>query len=247
MVAKPIGEDNPHPPLISQLVFGEMVGVVGDDKETMWVEVMGDDGYKGFVLRQFLTDHDMWLRGDEYILARHMITIYHDADIKSAPLQLLFYPARVRVVGKKNNFFELASGGYVLSSHLVPIATKQDPIAIAKMMLGAVYLWGGRSFGGVDCSGLVQICYKASGINLPRDSHLQLDVLKHIIKAEDRQMGDLVFWSGHVAIVLDDDNVIHATAHDMMVVIEHYGELQKRLSQPASAGGVEFYGLRRVD
>ena len=244
MVAQPVDATNPHPPLISQLVFGEMVSLVKEEKG--WARVAGVDGYEGYVLAEALTDHPQWLRGDEHRLSRNMGIIYNDADIKSTPLQLLFFPSRVRVVGKKENgktmFVELASGGYMLQEHLAPINNKQDVAAMARMMLGAPYLWGGRSFGGVDCSGLAQICYAAAGAALPRDSGLQFDFLKQAVDEKNRQTGDLVFWAGHVAMVLDNDNIIHANANDMMVAIDNYASTRTRLEKD----GTVFKGIKRV-
>ncbi|MDI9313803.1 MAG: C40 family peptidase [Hydrotalea sp.] len=246
MVAEPVDADNPHPPLTSQLLFGEMVSILAEDKG--WAKVAGVDGYEGYVLRQALTDHEQWLRGDEYILARNMATIYFDADIKSTPLQMLFYPARVRVVAKKEkdkrNFVELASGGYVLANHLRPVNDKQSALAVARMMLGAPYLWGGRSFAGTDCSGLTQMAYASAGIALPRDSGLQFDFLKTPIDEKNRQAGDLVFWAGHVAMMLDNDSIIHSSANpnDMMVTIDNYTETRARLEKDGTA----FRGIKRA-
>ncbi len=240
VVATLDSEEHPHAPLISQLVFGEAVKIIAEEKG--WAKIISEDNYEGFVSRQGLTDDKIWLQGDDYMLARPMVTIYHEADIKSAPLQLLFYPARINVISKKGNFFGLASGGYVLQNHARPRQEKQSPLDVAKMLMGAPYLWGGRSFGGIDCSGLVQVAYRAAGIILPRDSGLQYNFLKNNIAEEQRQAGDLVFWQGHVGMMDDKKNIIHANAADMAVAVGDYETLRAKLEKEKTL----FRGIKRV-
>ena len=45
--------------------------------------------------------------------------------------------------------------------------------------------------------------------------------------------GDLIFWQGHVAIVRDEDSVIHANAHHMAVEIEDFAEACRRIRRTA--------------
>jgi hypothetical protein len=85
--------------------------------------------------------------------------------------------------------------------------------------LGAPYVWGGTSPGGVDCSGFVQAVYRRMGVLLPRDSHQQM-LAGGILATHDRRAplapGDLLFFThgdgrvGHVAISLGGARAIHA-------------------------------------
>jgi cell wall-associated NlpC family hydrolase len=43
------------------------------------------------------------------------------------------------------------------------------------------------------------------------------------------QRGDLVFWPGHVAIMIDEVNIIHANAFHMMVAIEPLQDAIQRI------------------
>lgn len=84
----------------------------------------------------------------------------------------------------------------------------------AKAFLGVPYLWGGTSWHGIDCSGLVQLCYRMGGYSLPRDAEPQYEVLPHNIKREQMQTGDLIFFGQkqitHVALALNKYEYIHA-------------------------------------
>lgn len=83
---------------------------------------------------------------------------------------------------------------------------------------GWEYTWGGsKTEEGFDCSGLVQWCYAAAGIELPRTSREQFDWCEEI-SVDDIVPGDLLFYQnessggeiGHVAIYIGDGKVYEA-------------------------------------
>ena len=71
----------------------------------------------------------------------------------------------------------------------------QQIVAAAKQYLGTPYIYGGTSSSGVDCSGLVQLAAKASGIDIPRTTYDQINVGQAVSK-NNLQEGDLVFFRG---------------------------------------------------
>lgn len=85
----------------------------------------------------------------------------------------------------------------------------------AKRALGTPYRWGGTSERGLDCSGLVQLSYRAAGIDVPRSSDAQFQELPRV---EPARPGDLLFFAtgkrrgkaNHVGIYLGDRRMIHA-------------------------------------
>ena len=93
-------------------------------------------------------------------------------------------------------------------AHLAPLdAREPDFVAVAERFLGAPYLWGGKTSLGLDCSGLVQLALAAAGIAAPRDTDMQEAALgRPVALAPDLaglRRGDLVFWKGHVGMMLD--------------------------------------------
>lgn len=92
--------------------------------------------------------------------------------------------------------------------------------------VGVPYVFGGTSKAGIDCSALMQVCYQAIGVNLPRVAQAQYDATKRISK-DEAVAGDLVFFTGtydagtyitHVGIYLGNNRIYHASSGQGQVV-----------------------------
>ncbi|HEY5094381.1 MAG TPA: C40 family peptidase, partial [Candidatus Eremiobacteraceae bacterium] len=83
--------------------------------------------------------------------------------------------------------------------------------------LGVPYVWGGTSFGGVDCSGFVWAVFAKNGIYLPRTADAQYESGRHV-STQDLRAGDLVFFqtyalgASHVGIYLGNGRFVHASS-----------------------------------
>ena len=81
--------------------------------------------------------------------------------------------------------------------------------------IGLRYLWGGASPAGLDCSGLVHVCYRSAGIVVPRDAYAQAAAATPIPLGEE-QPGDLYFFARedgrifHVGFVTGPRQMLHA-------------------------------------
>jgi gamma-D-glutamyl-L-lysine dipeptidyl-peptidase len=88
---------------------------------------------------------------------------------------------------------------------------------IALKYLNSPYQWGGKGPFGIDCSGFTQMVFKICGYRLLRDAAQQATQGKAVASLESARQGDLVFFQNergsivHVAILLSEDKVIHAS------------------------------------
>lgn len=108
-----------------------------------------------------------------------------------------------------------------------------DIVAAAALYLGCPYLWGGRSFWGLDCSGLVQCAFQDLGVTVPRDTDLQEGAIGERIAAGavgDLRRGDLLYLPGHVLIYAGDGAVIHADGASLMVRRDNLAALMRERS-----------------
>ncbi len=84
-------------------------------------------------------------------------------------------------------------------------------IETAKLYLGSGYRWGGKTVGGIDCSGLAFMSYYMNGVVIHRDANVDKTPALKNIELKDAKTGDLLFFPGHVAIYLGDNEYIHST------------------------------------
>ncbi len=221
-----------HAPMDTELLYGETFRVYETEGDWCWGQSAQDD-YVGYVAADLLQTQKSAVTHRVVALRTF---IYPEADIKSRPATPLSMNAKLVVTGAAGKFVELESGGYVVSSHLSKIDTyAADYVAVAEEFLGVPYLWGGRDARGLDCSGLVQMSMERCGIACLRDTDLQEatlgDPLNDPTDLSGLQRGDLIFWRGHVGIMVDRETLLHANATHMRTVKEPIAEAVRRIDK----------------
>jgi len=192
---------------VSSLLFGETYSVLQTLED--WVEIETDfDSYKGYISKdQFFaftnSDQVFCIINQPFVLPK----------AKDLP-PILAAGSVIRGVESIEINGQIVS----ISKNQLSVKGNKDRICeTAKLFKGIPYLWGGRSYAGIDCSGFVQVVHKIYGINLPRDSRPQAAFCQKIDFQEIKK-GDLLFFGktqdkiSHVGIYLGDNQIIHASA-----------------------------------
>ena len=231
-------------PLDTEALLGEAVTVYDNDAEGWsWVQ-LSDDSYVGYMPTESL--------GPDQSPPTHRVDalrtfVYPGPSIKMPPLAALSFGSTIAALGEDGKFFQ-TDAGFVFAMHAKPLAeTETDYPGTAERFVGVPYLWGGKSSLGIDCSGLVQTALKAAGIACPRDTSMQVNELGTPVSYDDSlrglQRGDFVFWKGHVGIMLDADNLVHANGHFMEVVSE---PLRMARDRTLAKGSGPIIAIRRL-
>ena len=108
---------------------------------------------------------------------------------------------------KKNNN-NRNTGGTTNSGATYNPSTGNAIVDAAYSQIGVPYVWGGTTpYVGLDCSGLVQYCYRQAGKSIPRTSG---SILAGGTIVSDPQPGDICWTPGHVAIYIGNGQMIEA-------------------------------------
>ncbi len=211
----------------TEILFGEVFTVYEQKDGWAWGQ-LESDGYVGYL-------HCLSLEAP--VTPTHRVAVVATpvltrCDVKAAVTQLLPMNALLRVEKPIGDFVE-TNAGFIPARHLAPAGhAEPDFVAVAERFVGAPYVWGGKTFAGLDCSGLIQTALRAAGHAAPRDTDMQEKALGEAVPAAT-QRGDLVFWKGHVGVMLDETRLLHANAFHMLVAVEPLAEAAARIERAA--------------
>ena len=190
-------ENSDRAEIVTQFLFGESCDILEVDKN--WTKIkIHFDGYEGWVdTKQVspISDADFIKRKTKTV-TENFINYQHNGE-----KTLLSIGSEIESDNQKdtkNNF------------------DKENLKKTTLEFLNVPYLWGGRSFFGIDCSGFTQIVYKVNGIQLPRDAYQQAELGEVLDFIEEAEIGDLAFFENeegriiHVGIMLENQKIIHA-------------------------------------
>ncbi|WP_312419103.1 C40 family peptidase [Epilithonimonas sp.] len=183
--------------IVSQLLYGESADII--EVKDNWTKIITHyDNYEAWMDTKQISPVS-----DEFVTSRKR-------NLVKEPFQsTMTESGKVLLsMGSEVNFETTApTRGRDLSESIVNCA---------KEFLNVPYLWGGKSFFGIDCSGFTQIIYKIHGIKIPRDAYQQAEIGDALTFIEEAKPGDLAFFENkdgrihHVGIILADQKIIHA-------------------------------------
>ncbi|ESQ78550.1 NlpC/P60 family protein [Asticcacaulis sp. YBE204] len=212
-----------------QLLFGERFRVIERSRDYVWGQSLRD-GYCGYVREDELSR--------EWFVPTHFVStlrsyVFSEPNLKSRIVCALSLNALVSAGETDGKYTRINNLGWIYTAHLGDFGGFHgDYVSVAEAYLNAPYQWGGRESDGLDCSGLVQQSLYAVGQACPRDSDMQA-ALGHALDIgadlKGLYRGDLVFWKGHVAIMCDEDHIIHANGFHMKTVVEPLREAVDRI------------------
>lgn len=217
-VAPVRAENSDKAEIVTEILFGESADILEVNKN--WTRIkMHYDGYEGWMDTKQIKHVT-----DEHLANRKVTLITENfASIMTNDGRTLLS------MGSEVEYAAVASR----RSHDL-----RESIALtAKEFLNVPYLWGGKSFFAVDCSGFVQLVFKIHNIKLPRDTYQQAEVGEVLSFVEESQPGDLAFFENsegkiiHVGIMLENQKIIHASGKVRIDTLDSSGIFNKEMNK----------------
>lgn len=217
-VAPVRAENSDRAEIVTEILYGESADILEVNKN--WTKIkMHYDGYEGWMDTKQIKPVT-----EEYLASRKVTLITEDfSSIMTLEGKTLLS------MGSEVEFPAVASR----RSHDV-----RESIALtANEFLNIPYLWGGKSFFAVDCSGFVQLVYKIHNVKMPRDTYQQAEVGETLSFVEESQPGDLAFFENsegkiiHVGIMLDNQKIIHASGKVRIDTLDSSGIFNKEMNK----------------
>lgn len=230
--------------LDTQALHGERVAVFEEAGGWAWCQ-LANDSYVGYLPCDALAE--CGAKPTHRVSAPRTFA-YEAASIKAPVRSALPMGAEVCAIGTNGPFFELEGGRFVFAEHLAETERfEADFVSVAERFLWTPYLWGGKSWLGIDCSGLVQIALAQAGVSAPRDTDMMAAELGFELATDASystlRRGDFVFWKGHIGVMRNGQLLLHANGHHMVVSSEPLALVIDRISL---AGGGQVASVRRI-
>ena len=209
----------------SQILYGEKFKILTKNKE--WIKIKASfDNYIGYIRnKNFINNHK----------PTHKVFILK-ASIFSKPNSktkyFLPFASKVSIIQENKKFIEFEKNKWIKKEDIKKINHREkDYLKVLKLFLKTKYVWGGKTYKGMDCSAILQLFYYYNNKFYPRDTKDQIKFSKKNMRKKTYKKGDVIFWIGHVAICINSKKLIHAYSPKKKVLIMPIKKTIKRIER----------------
>lgn len=240
--------------MVTQILFGEMYDVF--ETAGRWARIMTvDDNYPGWIDAKLVADVseeevERWAKGNWHVMHRtyniiegageSLVGDYGKQLPDGAPMAIPMGSSICDCDIIVGSTYHASMLEFSLNHDVYAHFCRKDeydrrpktPVGCAKELIGAPYLWGGRTVFGIDCSGLVQIAYKVCYVKLPRDASQMVKLGTYVTIGEQKE-NDLAFFANesghitHVGLCMDGGRIIHASGSVRIDMLDSEGIYNK--------------------
>ena len=223
--------------IVTQMLYGDSFAISNKSKKWLKVKIK-EDGYKGYIKNKNFSN---------FLKPTHKINILRAKVYKFSNIQKkiteISFGSKIRVINSKSKFFKF-SKGWIKKKDVKPISyCEKNPFKKIAIFKNTKYVWGGKSFKGIDCSALIQVFLNFNNKFCPRDAKDQVKYLKKNIKLKNIKKNDIIYWKGHVALALSSKKLIHAYGPMKKTVIMGIDQTIKRIRRSAK---LKVIGIKRL-
>ena len=224
--------------VVTQLLYGDNFKKVKQNK--LWLKIKSDsDNYIGYIKnRKFPPSQKNTHK--VFVLSSNL---YSKPSSKNKTNKKLSFGSKIKIVRKKNNFYEF-DNFWIKKKDLKKINFKTKNIfGNIYKFINVKYKWGGKHFTGMDCSAIIQLCLNFNNKFCPRDTKDQIKYFRKKVQLKNLRKNDLIFWKGHVALVISKKKVLHAYGPFKKVLIM---PIKKTIDRIYKTADLKVVGVRRI-
>ena len=199
-------------PISSQILYGEKFKILS--KKRGWLKIKTSfDNYIGYIKNKNYTDEHKPTHKIFVLKAN----IYNKQ--KNKTKDFLPFASRILMIQENKKFIEFEKNKWIKKNDIKKINhIEKDYLKILKLFLKTKYVWGGKTYRGIDCSAILQLFFYYNNKFYPRDTK---DQIKYSAKRNNSgifKKGDIIFWKGHVALCINSQKLIHAYGPEKKVL-----------------------------
>ena len=212
----------------SQILYGEKFKILSKKKD--WIKIKSlFDNYVGYI------------KNDKYVKnykPTHKVyslktTIFSKPNNKTKTF--LPFASKFSIIYENKNFIQFDKNKWLKKKDIKKIDHKEKNFfKILRLFLKTKYVWGGKTYNGIDCSALLQLFYYYNNSFYPRDTKDQIKYSRKQLKRKVYKKGNVIFWKGHVAICINSKKLIHAYGPEKKVLIMPITKTIERIERTAS-------------
>ena len=211
----------------SQILYGEKFKVLSKNKG--WLKIKSSfDNYIGYIKNKDYVGK-LFPNYKVYSLKAIIFT-----RLNKKTKNFLPFGSKIEVISENKNYVEFEKNRWLRKKDIKKINHKEINFSkIFKLFLETKYIWGGKTYKGIDCSALLQVFNYYNETYYPRDTIDQIRYSKRQRTTKNFKKGDIIFWKGHVAMCLNSKELIHAYGPEKKVLIMPIFQTIKRIEKTA--------------
>ena len=223
--------------VVTQMIYGDSFSISKKSKKWLKIKIK-EDGYNGFIKNR---------KFPKFLKPTHKVNVLKSNVFKipneKRGIAQISFGSKIRVTENGKKFLRF-SKGWIDKNDVKPIGFKEtNPFRKIFIFKNIKYMWGGKSFKGIDCSALIQVFLNFNNKFCPRDAKDQVKFFKKNIKLNKIKKNDIIYWKGHVALALSNKKLIHAYGPMKKTVVMGISETIRRIEQTAK---LKVIGIKRL-
>ena len=212
----------------SQILYGEKFKILSKNKN--WIKIKSFfDNYVGYIKNENYVKN---YKPTHKVYSLKAI-IYSKPNNKTKTF--LPFASKFSIINENKNFIQFDKNKWLKKKDIKKIDhIEKNFLKILRLFLKTKYVWGGKTYKGIDCSALLQLFYYYNNSFYPRDTKDQSKYSKKQLKRKVFKKGDIIFWKGHVAVCINSKKLIHAYGPEKKVLIMPITKTIERIERTAS-------------